>query len=204
MIGRVADQRACVIVLAGLVEEEGSGASGRQSKAKSDQRLARTARALLLAVAASTPRAVAGGSVTILDRLHIVCWAHAVRLTWAIPGRSLHLALVALAAVALILDGVDGKVAGIVSERDLLRAIGQGGPEVLKEPVSDFMTKTVITAREADTINQLLSEMTTRRFRHMPVVERGRLIGLISIGDLVKIQISAMEMEAAATREYTA
>jgi signal-transduction protein with cAMP-binding, CBS, and nucleotidyltransferase domain len=89
-------------------------------------------------------------------------------------------------------------------ERDLMRAIGQGGPEVLKEPVSDFMTKSVITAREADTINQLMSEMTTRRFRHMPVVERGRLIGLISIGDLVKMQISEIEMEAAATREYTA
>ena len=85
-----------------------------------------------------------------------------------------------------------------------MRAIGQRGPEVLKEPVSDFMTKSVITARETDTINQLMSEMTTRRFRHMPVVETDRLVGLVSIGDLVKIQISAMEMEAAATREYTA
>ena len=100
--------------------------------------------------------------------------------------------------------GDDDKIAGIVSERDLMRAIGQRGPEVLKEPVSDFMTKSVITARETDTINQLMSEMTTRRFRHMPVVETGRLVGLVSIGDLVKIQISEMEMEAAATREYTA
>jgi len=91
-----------------------------------------------------------------------------------------------------------------VSERDLLRAIGQAGPEVLEQPVSDFMTKTVITAREADTVDQLMAEMTRRRFRHMPVVEKDRLIGLISIGDLVKIQISEIEMEAAATREYTA
>jgi CBS domain-containing protein len=98
----------------------------------------------------------------------------------------------------------DDKIAGIVSERDLLRAIGQAGPKVLEQPVSDFMTKTVITAREADTVNQLMSEMTTRRFRHMPVVERDRLIGLVSIGDLVKIQIAEIEMEAAATREYTA
>ena len=96
------------------------------------------------------------------------------------------------------------KIAGIVSERDLLRAIGQAGPEVLEQPVSDFMTKTVITAREADTVDQLMAEMTRRRFRHMPVVEKDRLIGLISIGDLVKIQISEIEMEAAATREYTA
>ena len=85
-----------------------------------------------------------------------------------------------------------------------MRAMGEAGPEVLKEPVSDFMTKTVITAREADTVDQLMTEMTTRRFRHMPVVERGQLVGLVSIGDLVKIQISEIEMEAAATREYTA
>ena len=57
-----------------------------------------------------------------------------------------------------------------------MRAIGQGGPEVLKEPVSNFMTTTVIAARGIDTINQLMSEMTTRRFRHMPVVETGRLV----------------------------
>ena len=98
----------------------------------------------------------------------------------------------------------DDKIAGIVSERDLMRAIGQAGPKVLEQPVSDFMTKTVITAREADTVDQLMSEMTKRRFRHMPVVEKDRLIGLVSIGDLVKIQISEIEMEAAATREYTA
>jgi CBS domain-containing protein len=98
----------------------------------------------------------------------------------------------------------DDKIAGIVSERDLLRAIGQAGPKVLEQPVSDFMTKTVITAREVDTVDQLMAEMTKRRFRHMPVVEKNRLIGLVSIGDLVKIQISEIEMEAAATREYTA
>ena len=63
----------------------------------------------------------------------------------------------------------DDKIAGIVSERDLLRVIGRAGPKVLEQPVSDFMTKTVITAREADTVDQLMAEMTTRRFRHMPV-----------------------------------
>ena len=85
-----------------------------------------------------------------------------------------------------------------------MRAISQRGAKVLKESVSDFMTKTVVTAREADTINRLMSEMTTRRFRHMPVVEGDRLVGLVSIGDLVKIQIAETEMEATATREYTA
>jgi CBS domain-containing protein len=107
-----------------------------------------------------------------------------------------------IGCVVIVRD--DDKVAGIVSERDLLRAIGQAGPKVLEKPVSDFMTKTVITAREGDTVDQLMAEMTTRRFRHMPVVERDQLIGLVSIGDLVKIQIAEMEMEAAATREYTA
>ena len=104
----------------------------------------------------------------------------------------------------LVIVGDDDKISGIVSERDLMRAISQCGAQVLKEPVSNFMTKTVVTAREADTINQLMSEMTARRFRHMPVVERGRLVGLVSIGDLVKIQIAEIEMEVAATREYTA
>ena len=103
----------------------------------------------------------------------------------------------------IVIVGDDGKVVGIVSERDLMRAIGQAGPKVLKRPVSDFMTKTVFTAREDDTIDRLMSEMTAHRFRHMPVVERDRLIGLVSIGDVVKMQIAETDMEAAAVREYT-
>jgi predicted transcriptional regulator len=61
----------------------------------------------------------------------------------------------------------------------------------------------VVTAREADQIDRLMSEMTTHRFRHMPVVEKGRLIGLVSIGDLVKMRIAEVDIEAAAMREYT-
>ena len=76
----------------------------------------------------------------------------------------------------IVIVGDDDKIVGIVSERDLMRAIGQTGPKVLSEPVSDFMTKTVVTAREADTVDQLMSEMTMHRFRHMPVVERGQLL----------------------------
>jgi CBS domain-containing protein len=104
----------------------------------------------------------------------------------------------------IVIVGNDDKIAGIVTERDLMRAMGQGDTKVLKEPVSDFMTKTVVTAREADTINRLMSEMTKGRFRHMPVVERDRLVGLVSIGDAVKLDIAEIEMEAAATRQYTA
>jgi len=103
----------------------------------------------------------------------------------------------------IVIVGDDDEITGIASPHDLMRAISQGGAEVLAEPVSDFMTKTVMTAGEADTVNQLMSEMTIHQFRHMPVVERDRLIGLVSIGDLVKIQIAESEMETAATREYT-
>jgi CBS domain-containing protein len=102
----------------------------------------------------------------------------------------------------IVIEGDDGTIAGIVSERDLMRAIGQAGAKVLKEAVSDFMTKTVVTAREADPIGRLMSKMTTHRFRHMPVVEKGRLIGLVSIGDVVKMRIAEVEMETTATREY--
>jgi len=98
----------------------------------------------------------------------------------------------------------DDKIVGIMSERDLMRAIGQAGPKVLNEPVSNFMTKTVITAGESDTSDQLMSEMTTHRFRHMPVVERGQLVGLVSIGDLVKIHVADAEFESGAMRQYIA
>jgi CBS domain-containing protein len=76
----------------------------------------------------------------------------------------------------IVIEGDDGQVAGIVSERDLVWAIGKSGAKVLEEPVSVYMTKTVVTAREADPIDRLMSEMTVHRFRHMPVVERSRLI----------------------------
>jgi CBS domain-containing protein len=102
----------------------------------------------------------------------------------------------------IVIVGDDDKIVGIMSERDLMRAMGQAGPKVLKEPVSDFMTKTVITTGEADTIDKLMSEMTIHRFRYMPVVERGRLIGLVSIGDLVAIHVADAEFESDAMRQY--
>ena len=104
----------------------------------------------------------------------------------------------------VVVTGIDGKVIGIVSERDIVRVVGSEGPEALNEPVEICMTKTVVTCREADTIDRLMSEMTSHRFRHMPVVERGRLIGLVSIGDVVRMRIAEAEMEAAAMRQYIA
>ena len=105
---------------------------------------------------------------------------------------------------SVVITGADGKVAGIVSERDIVREIGRAGAKVLKEPVKTCMTTTVVTCREADTIDRLMAEMTAHRFRHMPVVERGRLVGLVSIGDVVRMRIAEAEMEAAAMRDYIA
>jgi CBS domain-containing protein len=102
----------------------------------------------------------------------------------------------------IVIEGDDGKIAGIVSERDLVRVISQVGAKVLKEPVESCMTKKVVTAREGDTIDRIMAEMTTHRFRHMPVVEGGRLIGLVSIGDVVKMRIAEVDMGAADMRNY--
>jgi CBS domain-containing protein len=104
----------------------------------------------------------------------------------------------------VVITGIEGKVVGIVSERDVVREIARAGSKVLKEPVETCMTKTVVTCREADTIDRIMAEMTAHRFRHMPVVERGRLSGIVSIGDVVRMRIAEAEMEAAAMREYIA
>jgi CBS domain-containing protein len=104
----------------------------------------------------------------------------------------------------VVITGADGKVVGIVSERDIVREIARAGTKILTEPVASCMTKTVVACRESDTIDKLMSEMTAHRFRHMPVVERGKLCGLVSIGDVVKMRIAEAEMEAAAMREYIA
>ncbi|ODR98718.1 inosine-5-monophosphate dehydrogenase [Methyloceanibacter methanicus] len=103
----------------------------------------------------------------------------------------------------VIVDG-EGSVVGIVSERDIVQELARAGTSVMDEPVEVCMTKSVVSCREADTTDQLMGEMTAHRFRHMPVVERGRLVGLVSIGDVVRMRIAEAEMEAAAMREYIA
>ena len=102
----------------------------------------------------------------------------------------------------IVITCSDGKVIGIVSERDIVRQIARAGSKVLNEPVEAHMTKAVVTCRESDTIDRLMAEMTARRFRHIPVVEKGRLIGLVSIGDAVKMHIAKAEMEVASLRAY--
>ncbi len=105
---------------------------------------------------------------------------------------------------AAVICEADLRVAGIISERDIVRILAANGPAVLDEPVSKFMTKEVLTCVERDTVHWLMEEMTARRFRHMPVVEGGRLTGIVSIGDVVKQRMALVELEAASMREYIA
>ena len=104
----------------------------------------------------------------------------------------------------IVITDDDDQISGIVSERDIVRTLAEMGPAALEKPVSSCMTKKVITCGENDTIDRLMADMTANRFRHIPVVENEVLIGLISIGDVVKVRIAEAEMEAAAMRDYIA
>jgi CBS domain-containing protein len=94
------------------------------------------------------------------------------------------------------------KVDGIFSERDFVRAIARQGASALERPVRDYMTQNVVTCEPDDKIAEVMQRMTQGKFRHMPVVENGRLAGIISIGDVVKHRIAEAEAEAMAMREY--
>ena len=103
---------------------------------------------------------------------------------------------------ALVICDTDRHVVGIVSERDIVRVLAASGGAVLDQRVEQFMTKEVRTCTERDTVEWLMEEMTSHRFRHMPVVDGGRLIGIVSIGDVVKHRLKEMEQEQAALRDY--
>lgn len=103
----------------------------------------------------------------------------------------------------VVVDDND-EIVGIVSERDIVRSLGLEGANVLDKPVSYCMTKDVVMCTEETTIDEVMSIMSSQRFRHMPVLENKELIGIISIGDVVKTKIAATEMEAAAMRDYIA
>ena len=105
---------------------------------------------------------------------------------------------------AIVIVGAGGEVAGIISERDIIRALSMQGPACLTLPVSQSMTKKVVTCKEKDTLHELMAMMTERRFRHLPVVTDGALVGIISIGDVVKHYVVEMQTEATAIREYIA
>lgn len=103
---------------------------------------------------------------------------------------------------ALVVSPDGAAIAGIVSERDIVRRLGEDGPGVLSRPVSSIMTETVETCTPEDTAYNLLDRMTRGRFRHMPVVGTdGRMTGILSIGDVVKARLEEIESENAAMAE---
>jgi CBS domain-containing protein len=126
-------------------------------------------------------------------------------------------AVVTLSAMALVRDAVDllaekrigacpvvdgGRVVGIMSERDVIYRLRSDGSAILDWPVSDVMTAPAVTVARGDSVLAALSQMTRRRIRHLPVVEDDRLVGIVSIGDLVKFRMDRIEEEAQAMRTY--
>ena len=105
---------------------------------------------------------------------------------------------------AVIVGDVFRPVMGILSERDIVRAVAARGGAALQEPVSQLMTHKVITCTEKAAITEVMEIMTEGKFRHLPVVEGGRLVGIVSIGDVVKHRVAEIEAETRAMRDYIA
>ncbi|WP_037307049.1 CBS domain-containing protein [Ruegeria halocynthiae] len=84
---------------------------------------------------------------------------------------------------------------GILSERDIVRELAASGSGCLNQPVSAYMTSDLVTAKQQDSVQDIMSQMTEGRFRHMPVVEDGKLIGIVTLGDVVKAQLAELAME---------
>ena len=101
-----------------------------------------------------------------------------------------------------MVTGADGRTVGIISERDIVRALSARGTAVLETPVAEIMTRKVISCSRQDKLVDLMQRMTEGKFRHFPVIEDGRLIGIVSIGDVVKSRLEQMEQESNALREY--
>jgi CBS domain-containing protein len=103
---------------------------------------------------------------------------------------------------ALVVIDPEDQVVGIVSERDIVRMVAEHGIAAMTQPLSICMSRDVIFASLTETVDDLLSRMTDRRIRHLPVVKTGRLVGIVSIGDLVKSKIAETEAEAATLKAY--
>jgi CBS domain-containing protein len=107
--------------------------------------------------------------------------------------------------IGALVVSVDGEsVDGIISERDIVHGLADRGVDLLSLKVAEVMTRHVITCDPADTVEQLMAEMTNRRIRHFPVVQDGRLCGIVSIGDVVKNRLDEVEYEARSLRSFIA
>lgn len=124
----------------------------------------------------------------------------------AAPTQSLAdvVALLAERRIGAVVVIDKGSVQGILSERDIIHSLSAHGTDALAKPVRECMTAKVITCAPTDTIHDVMQKMTAGRFRHLPVMENGRLIGIISIGDVVKRRIEEVQMEADSIRDYIA
>lgn len=105
---------------------------------------------------------------------------------------------------AIVIVGDGGVVSGIISERDLIRVIASHGSNALQMPVTDVMTREVVTCGEHTPVDEIMELMTKGRFRHLPVIEDNSLVGIVSIGDIVKHHIAEVELEVSAMRGYFA
>ncbi len=105
---------------------------------------------------------------------------------------------------ALMVTGNDGALTGIISERDIVRAIPEYGADVLSLSVAHLMTRSVVTCGPDARVHEIMRKMTERHFRHLPVLENGKLIGMISIGDVVKSRLDELETEGAHMRNFIA
>ncbi|MDQ0345670.1 MULTISPECIES: CBS domain-containing protein [Ancylobacter] len=103
---------------------------------------------------------------------------------------------------AIVVTDPERRVVGILSERDVVRVVGLDGPGRLDDTVASVMTSRVVTCEGNETVHQIMEHMTAGRFRHLPVVQGGKLVGIISIGDVVKQRLAEMERESHAMREY--
>jgi CBS domain-containing protein len=105
---------------------------------------------------------------------------------------------------ALMVTGPSGELAGILSERDIVRAMPKHGPDLFSLTAEQLMTRNVITCSSEDRVHDLMKKMTAGRFRHLPVVDDGNLTGIISIGDVVKNRLEELEAETSQLRDYIA
>jgi CBS domain-containing protein len=103
---------------------------------------------------------------------------------------------------AVLILGADRRVVGILSERDVVRALAERGAGALEEPVSQTMTRKVSTCNENESVFNIMERMTEGRSRHVPVVDQGQLVGIVSIGDVVKHRLHQMERDSATMHDY--
>lgn len=103
---------------------------------------------------------------------------------------------------ALVVTGSDGGLCGIISERDVVRGLAQDGDNCLRAPISKYMTADVVTAAPQDEKISVLEKMTAGRFRHVPIVDGGEVVGVVSIGDLVKARIEMLQKDNEALQEF--